>query len=434
MLTEQGERILEICRGHWAANVLFAATDLGLFDVLAGTDSYPAGLSGEEGALAASLQKGDTEAGARRGEVDGRSRPAPAGDMHGTRERAILEDKGAKNSLLRNLGNRHIYGTGVGTSLWGDGLHAGCHASPRCPDTCPVPPGLTAGEAAAALGTDPASTARLLDALAGLGLVVKRGARYANSPAAAHFLVRGKESYLGHAVHHFANLAEGWSRLGEAVRTGRAVGFAAVEREPYEQRLRDYILAMRDNASLKAGALAGIIEAGGCRNMLDLGGGPGSFTIALLKQNRELKATIFDLAPTLEITRELVAAAGLTGRVTLRPGDFTRDGLGEGAYDLVLASNVVHIYDDRTNRGLVSRVYNALRPGGRLVVHDYVLAEVPAPEAALFDLNMLVGTVCGRVYAVAEMSAWLRDAGFEDIDYLSLTAGSGLVTGRKVAR
>lgn len=414
MLPEQGEQILEICRGHWAANVLFAAVDLGLFDVLAAQGAAPAGVCP--------------------GEAAGRPRPMLAGDMHGTGERAFTKDNGAKNTVLRSLGNRHIYGTEVEAPLWGDDLPAGCHALPGRPDTGSVPPGLTAGEAAAALCTDPAATVRLLDALAGLGLVVKQGARYANSPAAGRFLVRGKESYLGHAVHHFANLAEGWSRLGEAVRTGHAVGFDAVESEPYERRLRDYILAMRDNAFLKAGALAGLLDAGGCRHMLDLGGGPGSFTITLLKHNRELKATIFDLAPTLEITRELVAAAGLSARVTFRPGDFTRDGLGENVYDLVLASNVVHIYNGRTNRELVSRVYGALRSGGRLAVHDYVLAEVPAPEAALFDLNMLVGTVCGRVFPVDEMSAWLREAGFDDIGYLPLTAGSGLVTGKKVAR
>jgi len=329
-LPGRGEWILEICRGHWAACTLFAAVDLGVFDVLA------------------------------------------AGEA-----------------------------------------------------------GLTAGEAAAALGCAPRATARLLDTLAGMGLLIKRGDRYRNGPAAARFLVRGGESYLGHAVHHFANLAEGWSRLGEAVRTGRAVGFEAVEREPYARRLREYILAMRDQAALKVEALAAALAPDGCRSMLDLGGGPGTFTIALLRRRPALAATIFDLAPVLEITRELVAAAGLADRVRLQPGDFTRDELGEGIYDLALASNVVHIYDPGTNRDIVRRLYRALRPGGRLAVHDYVLDAVPAPEAALFDLNMLVGTVCGRVYPAEEMSAWLEEAGFARVSFIPLTAGSGLITGEK---
>ncbi len=289
----------------------------------------------------------------------------------------------------------------------------------------------TAARVAAALGTHPEATARLLVALEGLGLVEREGEFYRNAPLASRHLVRGRDGYLGHAVHHFANLAEGWSRLGEAVRTGRPVGFEAVERANYEERLRDYILAMGDQARLKAEQMAAVLDLSGCERLLDLGGGPGVYTVALLKKEPGVRATILDLAPTLEITRELMEAAGVLDRVELCAGDFTRDELGEGVYDLVLASNVVHIYDAATNRQLMERVFRALRPGGQVVIHDYVLAEEPSLEAALFDLNMLVGTLTGRVYSVQEMGSWLEDAGFEDVTYHPLTAGSGLLRGRK---
>lgn len=326
-----GGYILELCRGHWAANTLFCAVKLGIFDLL------------EEGAV-------------------------------------------------------------------------------------------DAGRAAAALGTHPEATARLLAALESLGLVEREeDSRYRNSPLAARHLVRGKDGYLGHTVRHFASLAGGWSRLEEAVRTGRPVGLEMAAQEDYLRRLRVYVLAMADQARLKADRLAGALDLGGCRDFLDLGGGPGVYTVALLKKNPSLRATILDLAPTLEITRGLLAAAGMEGKVKLREGDFTRDDFGEGAYDLVLVSNVLHIYDEKTGRLVLEKIFRALRPGGRVVVHDYFQNGGPVPEAALFDLNMLLGTLCGRVYGVREIKCWLEETGFQKISFLPLDRGSGLLTGRKNA-
>lgn len=296
------------------------------------------------------------------------------------------------------------------------------------------PVGLTPSQVAAALGAHPEATARLLRALSSLGLVEKAGDGYRNSPAADRHLVRGREAYLGHAVRHMARLAEGWFRLGEAVRYGRPTGFEAVERSDYRERLRDYIWAMRDYAAIKAELLASYLDLKSGRRFLDLGGGPGVYTAALLKRQPGTRAVLMDLAPVLELAGEILQDYGVAGRVELLPGDFTRDDLGEEEYDLVLLSNVVHIYDAATNEDLFRRVWRALRPGGQIAVHDYVLAENPAPEAALFDLNMLVGTVAGRVYGVEEMESWLKGAGFREMTYYPLTAGSGLLVGRKPKR
>ncbi|WP_169719293.1 DUF2284 domain-containing protein [Desulfovirgula thermocuniculi] len=293
------------------------------------------------------------------------------------------------------------------------------------------PVGLTPSQVAAALGTHPEATARLLRALTALGLVEKAGEGYRNSPAADRHLVRGRETYLGHAVRHFANLAEGWSRLGEAVRCGCPTGFEAVEKSEYRERLRDYILAMRDYAALKAGRLAAALDLCRCRRFLDLGGGPGVYTAALLKRQPRARAVLMDLPPVLELAGEILRGYGVAERVELLAGDFTMDDLGEGLYDLVLLSNVVHIYDPATNENLVRRVWRALRPGGQIAVHDYVLTENPAPEAALFDLNMLVGTVTGRVYGAKEMESWLESAGFREIRHHPFTPGSVLLVGEK---
>jgi hypothetical protein len=74
------------------------------------------------------------------------------------------------------------------------------------------------------------------------------------------------------------------------------------------------------------------------------------------------------------------------------------------------------MFSPEENRALFKRAHDALAPKGRLVVQDFILdASKTAPRfAALFSLNMLVGTKSGSSYSEPEYAAWLRDAGFSD--------------------
>src|SRR5207253_1843708 len=84
------------------------------------------------------------------------------------------------------------------------------------------------------------------------------------------------------------------------------------------------------------------------------------------------------------------------------------------AFDLVLLSHVTHDEPDDVNRALVEKAHAALRPGGRVAVHDFVVEEdgCGPPWAALFSLNVLTYTRGGRVYSVAEYLRLLAAAGF----------------------
>src|SRR5512135_2937106 len=77
----------------------------------------------------------------------------------------------------------------------------------------------TSAEVASAIGTDARATDRLMNALCGLGLLEKRAGRFANTPLASRFLVKGRPEFaagLGHTNHLWAT----WSALTEAVRSG----------------------------------------------------------------------------------------------------------------------------------------------------------------------------------------------------------------------
>jgi cyclopropane fatty-acyl-phospholipid synthase-like methyltransferase len=109
------------------------------------------------------------------------------------------------------------------------------------------------------------------------------------------------------------------------------------------------------------------------------------------------------------------------------------DQLGVG-YDLVLVSAICHMLGVDENKDLLKRCFQALAPSGRLVIQDFILEpDKTAPKsAALFALNMLVGTRGGSTYTEAEYAAWLTEAGFQDARHVRLPGPSGLIIGRRV--
>lgn len=289
-----------------------------------------------------------------------------------------------------------------------------------------------AREIAGILRTEPGATERVLNALVALGLLTKNSNSFRNSYVSDMHLVRGRRLYLGNTVLHARNLWDGWSRLGEAVQSGVGVAFDTVEKSPYEDRLRDFLLAMRDNAGLVAEGVVDALRWGNIEKMLDLGGGPGTFAEALLRRYPALQVTLYDLEPSVSLAKEILRGSAVLERIEFQAGNFITDDLGVGRYDAVLLANVVHMYDVSTNLMLAKKSHRVLKPGGQLAIYDYFLEEdFPAPEAALFDLNMLVGTVNGKNYPAQAMVAWLAEAGFSVIRQVKLTPYCGLVVGCK---
>ena len=104
------------------------------------------------------------------------------------------------------------------------------------------------------------------------------------------------------------------------------------------------------------------------------------------------------------------------------------DPLGKN-YDLVVAFAICHMFSEEENRSLFSRAHDALAPKGQFVVQDFILepGKTAPRAAALFSLNMLVGTRAGASYSEPEYANWLRDAGFSDVRRVRLPGPAGLM-------
>jgi predicted O-methyltransferase YrrM len=288
--------------------------------------------------------------------------------------------------------------------------------------------GATAPEAAARLGADPRATEMLLNALAALGVLTKEHGVFHNTPMAAEYLSDQSPESERAAVLHTAHLWDRWSALTRVVRTGKPVGRR--RGAGARQWTQAFIAAMHRGARARAPHLVQAVGVEGVRRMLDVGGGSGALSIAFAQAAPELRAEVLDLPEVLPITRRHIRAAGLSGRVTTRPGDLTADAFGQG-YDLALVSMICHMLSPEQNRDLFRRVFQALAPGGRIVVQDFILnPDKTAPRmAALFSLNMLTGTEAGASYSEPEYAAWLEEAGFREVRKIALPIPSALMAG-----
>ncbi|MGD0695074.1 MAG: methyltransferase [Terriglobia bacterium] len=293
--------------------------------------------------------------------------------------------------------------------------------------------GAAAAEVAGRIQADPRATEMLMNALVAMGLLSKQEGIFRNSPAASRYFVAGSRDDARLATLHTVHTWRRWSTLTECVRAGTSVTYQEMS-ERGEEWARAFIAAMHRNAAERAPLVVQAVGVEGVRRMLDVGGGSAAYSIAFARASAELQAEILDLPTVLPIAESHIQDAGLAGRIRTRAGDLRTNELGEG-YDLVLVSAICHMLDPEENRELIRRCFAGLAPKGRIVVQDFILEpDKTAPKfAALFSLNMLVGTRAGSSYSEGEYAAWLREAGFGDVRHLRLPGPSSLMIGRRRA-
>jgi ubiquinone/menaquinone biosynthesis C-methylase UbiE len=275
-------------------------------------------------------------------------------------------------------------------------------------------------------------TRMLLDALVALELVEKQFELYQNAPIATACLVAGGANDLTHILRHKAHGWQRWSRLEEAVRTGAGIDLHERTRTPEE--LRAFICGMGDIARQSARAILDAVDISPYQHLLDVGGGPGTYSMAFLEANPRLRATIVDLPEVLPIAEEQARKAGLEERMAFQAGDLTCDPFRQGV-DLILVSNIIHSYSAETNRDLIRRCHEALAPGGLLLVKDFLMEpDRSGPSYGLiFALHMLLHTDAGDTYTTDQVAEWTRQAGFAPGELIELTPQSRLWLVTKIA-
>jgi 2-polyprenyl-3-methyl-5-hydroxy-6-metoxy-1,4-benzoquinol methylase len=272
----------------------------------------------------------------------------------------------------------------------------------------------TAAEVARARGTDEAATAKLLGALVGAGYVrCDRSGRFALERVARRWMLTSSRTSL-HDHMQLMFIAWRWvEHYEEYVRTGRPLD---VHEDLRDGEWETYQRGMRAIARVSAPEVAARTKVPrGATTMLDVGGAHGTYSVALCRRHRRLRATVLDLPEAVAASAPLLAGEGLGDRVVHLSGDARTHDYGEGAYDVIFAANLLHHFDDATNRDLMRRFARALRPGGYVVVQEIERVDAaanPAQVGALGDLYFAMLSDSGTL-AFADIAGWQREAGLE---------------------
>ncbi len=283
---------------------------------------------------------------------------------------------------------------------------------------------------AARLGLDPRGVEILLPFLEELGLLERGHDGYRPAARAKRELVDPESSgYQAGGLPLWLTTLQAWTRLPESLETGEPIDSADREEESDEESRRRRI------ATFMAGMAAaprdrirrlvdGVLErTPNARMVLDLGGGPGHISQAFVE--RGLEATVLDRPEVIDFVREEYGLADLEGIQTVG-ADFLEDPLPRGPFDILLASNILHMLSPSEIRTLLRRARTVAAPNGVLAVADFVRGL--SPRAARFALTMLLRTEGGNTYTLEEHRDWFREAGFDEPEVTELDPDRQLVT------
>jgi len=290
----------------------------------------------------------------------------------------------------------------------------------------------TSAEIAKEIRTDARATDRLMNVLAGCGLIEKEDGKFRNTEFSRKFLVKTSPAYMG-GLGHAANLWHTWTTLTEAVKKGTTL----MMRDPVNDRSNDwlepFIAQMHFRGKQQAKDIAELLDLTNVNKVLDVGGGSGAFSFAMVDKKNGLEAIVFDLPNVVPITQKYIDKEGYENKVTTLSGNYLKDPIGSG-YDMTFLSAVIHSNSPDENKLLFRKCAEAMNKGGQLVVLDHIMYEDRTTPfgGALFSLNMLVGTEAGDTYTASEIEQWMTEAGFEKFESKDAIAGTGLIIGRKM--
>jgi hypothetical protein len=280
---------------------------------------------------------------------------------------------------------------------------------------------LSAQQISTAVNGKPEMIQKLLIACTAMGLLEKTGGEYKNTGIAQKYLVSGQPLYQGDIIAHAASVWNFWSGLEE-----QTVLDASHQSSKHDEH-RNFIMGMHNIAVVgRAQIFIDSVDLSGRKRLFDVGGGPGTYSIAACKRYPQLTAVVFDLPGTIAITREVIAGERLKDRISVQEGSWDRDSFEEGN-DVVLLSNVLHGPSSNA-RVKLRKARDSLIVGGLLVIQEFLLNDKKTGPLIPALFNIMVGS-----YSEGELLSLLEEEGFAEANVVASSEelGCGWIQGIK---
>jgi len=263
------------------------------------------------------------------------------------------------------------------------------------------------------LKLDHRGTRLILDACVAIELLEKSGGTYRNTAESMAFLVPGSHEDLSIAIQYTRDVYPSWGKVKKLVKRGRPVEKPEVHLGQDPERTRTFVMAMHYRALSIGRTPIPLLDLSGKKKILDIGGGPGTYSVLIAQANPEVECTVMDLPEVAKIADELIQKQGMSGRVKTLPGDY-RVTPFPGGNDVINFFGVLHQESPELILNLMKKAYHSLNPGGTLYVMDMMTDSTHTKPrfSALFAVNMALTTDSGWVFSDTELKGWVEQAGF----------------------
>ena len=262
---------------------------------------------------------------------------------------------------------------------------------------------------------NPRSLGILLNACVGLELLKKEdNGAYSNVAVTNTYLVHGKQGYLGDALKYSDDLFPVWDKLCESIQHNKPAMQPEIQLGDDPEKTRHFVMGMHNKALGIGRSFAEEQDLSGRKQLLDVGGGPGTYSILLTKKTPGLTSKVLDLPGVLEISKEIIRSYGLDERVKTFEGDYTQDEFPKGN-DVVLLAGMLHRETPEMFKALLKKAYDALLPDGMIILNDIFFENDnmdSPPFVNSFALTMLLTSEHGTIHSKASAERWLSEAGF----------------------
>lgn len=276
-----------------------------------------------------------------------------------------------------------------------------------------------AGTVAVSVRGDRRAVEMLLDALTGIGLLIKKDDQYSLTEDAKVYLVPSSELFMGRYIKQNEEIDAMWRSLGETVKSGKPAKEVNQDAKAQEffPALTEAIFPLNFSNAQRVSHELKISQLPAGAKILDVAAGAATWSIPMAVDNQNVHVDVLDFPAILEVTKKFAEKYGVANRFGYISGNWRNVSWQRDIYDVIILGHILHSEGKELSKQLLRRVFEAMKPGGTLVIAEFIAnnERTGPPMAMLFGVNMLMHTTIGCVFTESELNTMVSEVGFEKV-------------------